>query len=267
MDISVLGPLRLDDGDIDVTPSAPKQRQLLALLLLNANSTVSVDECIRELWDGNSPTGALATVHAHMTQLRKVLAPAASGAGRLMTQGRGYLFAAERGEIDVTVFADRMRAAEVARSAHHLGASARLVGAALELWPAVMLVDVLSGPVSSVLRDGLARRRMDALCLRIDLDLELSRHHELLGELGALGYRHPADERLQVRLMTALYRCGRQVDALAVYRRLCAVLRAEHGVVPSASASRVQTAILSADPRLDGPIAGTGMSLDLMTCV
>lgn len=267
MEISLLGPLRLDDGDLDVTPSAPKQRQLLALLLLNANGTVSVDECIRELWEGNPPTGALGTVHAHMTQLRKVLAVAPSGARRLTTHGRGYVFSAEHGEIDVTVFADQLRAAEVARSAHHLGASARLVGTALELWPAVVLVDVSSGPVSSVLRDGLARRRMDALCLRIDLDLELRRHHELLGELGGLSFRHPADERLQVLLMTALYRCGRQADALAVYRRLCGVLRTDYGTAPSAGASRVQTAILSADPGLDGPMAGTGMSLDLMSCV
>ncbi len=264
MKISLLGPLTLDDEGHDITPSAPKQRGLLALLLLNANTVVPVDDCIRELWDGDPPTGALGTVHSHMTRLRQGLAAARSGAPRLMTRGRGYVFAVKHGEIDLAVFTSQVDAAKLARTKGDRSASARMVGGALDLWRAPVLVDVAAGPLSSVLRGDLFRRRLDALCMRIDLDLELGRHHQLISELSALGHLHPADEGIQQRLMTALYRCGRQVEALRVYWQLRKELRIEYGVVPSTGVDRLHTAILTADPELDSSITDVPTSLDLV---
>ncbi|RSN62630.1 SARP family transcriptional regulator [Amycolatopsis sp. WAC 04182] len=260
--IALLGPLEVVHDGRPSVPSAPKQRTLLALLLLNANHEVSVAQCARELGDGASKNCSVSTVHTHILQLRKALGPAA---GRLRTTGAGpdagYLFSTEPGELDLDRFDELVAVARIRRADGKLGDAAEAITEALDLWRTEALVDVKTGPGAQRTLVGLRSKRMEAVVLCADLALRLGRHRQVLGKLTALVHRHPAEERLTACLMTALYRSGRQADALAVYHRFLAV--AETG---SRALSELQTAILLADPVLEGPaVAPAGLAADLIT--
>ncbi|ONF61940.1 AfsR/SARP family transcriptional regulator [Amycolatopsis keratiniphila] len=251
MRIALLGPLEVVHDGRPIVPSAPKQRTLLALLLLNANREVSVAQCAGELGDGASKNCSVSTVHTHILQLRKALGPAA---GRLRTTGAGpdagYLFITEPGELDVDRFDELVAVARLRRADGKPGEAARLITEALDLWHTEALVDVKTGPGAQRALVGLRAKRMEALVICAELALRLGRHRQVLGKLAALVHLNPADERLTAHLMTALYRSGRQADALAVYQRF--LTTAETG---SRALSELQTAILLADPVLDGPTA------------
>ncbi|MFC9254687.1 AfsR/SARP family transcriptional regulator [Amycolatopsis thailandensis] len=249
MRIALLGPLEVQYDGRPIAPSAPKQRTLLALLLLNANHEVSVGQCARELGDGASRKCSVSTVHTHILQLRKALGPAAK---RLRTTGAGpdagYLFATEPMELDLDRFDKLVGIARTRRADGNLGDAARLITEALNLWRTEALVDVKTGPGAQRTLVGLRTKRMEALVICADLALRLGHHRQVLGKLTALVHRHPAEEQLTAHLMTALYRSGRQGDALAVYQRF--LTSAE---TSSRALSELQTAILLADPVLEGP--------------
>ncbi|GGS58040.1 AfsR/SARP family transcriptional regulator [Actinokineospora fastidiosa] len=243
----ILGPLTvLKDGE-DVTPSAPKQRALLALLLANANRPVSMAQVVRELWDYDPPPRAVAAVHTYVMQVRKAL----RDDDRLVTVEQGYLLRVRPGELDLDAFADAAAAGRERLAAGELAAARRRLRDALGLWRGRVLVDVESGPLLQEAIDRAERDRLDAVAARIEADLGLGRHLELIGELSGLAHLHPDDERLVRLLMRALYRAGRQADAIAAYGDLRRELAREHRAAPAPETERLYTHILTGHPGLE----------------
>jgi DNA-binding SARP family transcriptional activator/predicted ATPase len=223
MEYRVLGPLEVREGERSLPLGGAKQRALLAVLLLNANRVVSRERLIDELWGEDPPEQAVATVHVYVSRLRKLLP------GRLETRPPGYMLAVEPGELDLDRF-ERLRAEERWHEA-------------LELW---------RGPPVDELPSERARLedlRLLVLEERIESDLTNGRHGELVGELTVLIRNHPHRERLRGQLMLALYRAGRQTDALEAYRQARAALD-EMGIQPSDQLRRLESAILNQDAAL-----------------
>lgn len=261
MKLGILGPLLLCAEEAIQVPTAPKQRQLLALLLLNANQVVPVSQCIEELWEYNPPASAVSTLHTYIMQLRRALrlgrepehTTGTGCAGRLITRDRGYLFVSRQGELDVDTFEDRLRDSRQALSDGDDPVAAAALRDALAVWRGPALVDVQPGPVLRTWLASLEESRLSTIERRIEVDLRLGRHQELIGELSALVERHPVHENLHAHLMLALYRSGRQVHALEVFTRLRTVLSDELGLEPSPALRRLHHAVLSFDPALDAP--------------
>ncbi|MFE0106916.1 BTAD domain-containing putative transcriptional regulator [Streptomyces sp. NPDC059009] len=270
MEFRVLGPLSATASGVDRAPTAPKQRQMLALLLLNANRTVSRAQLVEELWEYSPPSSAIAAVHTYVMQLRRTLsgcgARGVEGAGRLLTRHQGYQLVVEPGDLDLDVYEGRVTLARdiLARGELHRGAEQ--LRAAEDMWRGDLLVDVVPGPLLQAAMEVIDRDRLAAVSRRIHTDLQLGRHHELLGELRALTHQHPTHEDLASHLMIALYRCGRQADALDAYHRLRLALRAELGAQPSPRLGELHGDMLAAHPRLELPSGVWGalsLSLDL----
>lgn len=260
MRIRILGPLAVINGSAEVTPTAPKQRQVLVLLLLNANRVVATSQLIRELWAHHPPASAVAGVHTCVMELRRSLGAAAS---RLVTWGRGYRMNLRSGELDLEVVNGQLDTAREALTNDNLPAAAQEFRAALDVWQPG-LVDVEAGPIVAPAVTRIAHERLKAVKERIDVDLRLGRHHQLIGELRGLVHEHPTDEDFVANLMLALYRCGRRADALDVLQTLRAKLAAEHGVRLPESLLGLYVDMLRADPRLDvPPNPATRLSLDL----
>ncbi|MEU9646798.1 AfsR/SARP family transcriptional regulator [Streptomyces sp. NPDC048188] len=258
MEFSVLGPLRMSEGGKSYTPTAPKQRQLLTLLLLNANQVVSTGTCIEELWDDSPPNSALSTLQSYILQLRRSLrrVPRIGSlqAARLILETRdgGYLLAVRSDELDTNRFWSLVREGRSALHHDDVRASACL-SEALRLWQGAALSDVQRGPVLRALLVGLEEERTSVREQRITADLRLGRHQELLGELSRLTAKYPMHEGLHAQFMLALHRTGRRTQALEVLRQLSTVLREELGLDPSARVRRLHQAILAGDPALDVP--------------
>lgn len=270
MEFGVLGPLLVRDGHTDLAPTAPKQRQMLALLLVNAGRVVSVSQLVNELWGLEPPPRAVAAVHTYVMQLRRTLhdVPAATRqpGGRLITKGPGYLLDVHDGELDLHRFDAAVRDAGQAMADHDDVLVAERLRAGLDLWRGAVLVDVPTGPVLSTKIAAIERRRLDAIEQRIQAELNLGQHHELLGEIRALVQEHPTREDFVEQLMLALYRSGRRVDALAAFRDLQQYLRHRRTRTPSRRMHVLYRDMLSGHPRLEhrlGP-ARLGLSLDLL---
>ncbi len=222
-----------------------KQRALLALLLLHANRVVSRDRLIDELWDGSPPETAPTALQVHVSQLRKAL-----GHDAIVTQAPGYMVGVEPGALDLDCFE------QLVKEAHGQGAeaAAEKLREALGLWRGPPFAD-LDDSFARVERAQLEDRHSSALEQRIDADLELGRHAELVPELEALVREDPLRERRQAQLMLALYRSGRQADALDVYRSVRKRLADELGLEPGGELRQLEKAILEHDPALAAPAA------------
>ncbi|WP_410585903.1 AfsR/SARP family transcriptional regulator [Amycolatopsis sp. lyj-23] len=263
MQLGVLGSLLVSADGRSCVPRPPKQQQLLALLITHANTVVSVDQCIEELWEFEAPNTAVQTVQTYIMQLRKIL-PAHERRRRLVTKDRGYVFLVEPGELDADVFAGLTSEAHRAAAEGHDELAAQRLTAALDLWRGPALAGVQAGPLLRAHLVGLAESRLSAWEQRIEADLRLGRHHELLSELAVLIERYPMHENLYAQFILALYRSGRQARALEVYHRLRKVLADELGLSPSPRMRHLHEAVLAADPLLDPPVrAHGGLSLDL----
>lgn len=270
MQFGVLGPLAVKGGSTNSEPSAPKERQALALLMINANRTVPVQGMIDELWDYRPPARAVAAVHTYIKQLRSLLRerpPDRAGPPapeRLVTRGRGYRLNAGTGEFDVDVFNAEVKSARCALArGDHARAAARF-RAALGIWRGRVLVDVTRGPLLGATADELDATRLSVISERIDADLRLGHHHRLIAELTALTRQNPANEDFAAHLMIALYRSGRQADALEVFHRLRRALNEAFSAVPSPRVRELNSAMLAADPRLEWTPGGRpGLSIDL----
>jgi len=244
MEFRILGPLEVADGGGVVPLAGGKQRALLALLLLNANQVVSSDRLIDELWSGQSPESGRAALQVRVSQLRKALG---SGGAALITRPPGYVVQVGRDELDLNRFERLVGEADAAEPA---GAVA-LLREALGLWRGAALADLAYEPFAQHAIRRLEELRLGALEKRIDADLALGRHADLVGELELLVGEHPLRERLRGQLMLALYRCGRQADALAVYQATRRVLIEELGIEPSPPLRELEQAILQQDRALD----------------
>jgi WD40 repeat protein/serine/threonine protein kinase/DNA-binding winged helix-turn-helix (wHTH) protein len=240
----LLGPLEVVDGR-PIRLGGPQQRTVLAHLLLRSNQLVPADRLIDEIWGDEPPKAARSTLHGYVSLLRKAL-----GQDRLEGRSRGYVLHAEASEVDVLQFEALVEEARRTLPADPAAAVGAL-DEALGLWRGPALGD-LAGQLS--LQPEIARLeelRMAATEERIAAELGLGRHTELVPELETLTSRHPLRERLWGHLMLALYRSGRQGDALAAYRRAREILAEELGIDPSRELQRLQEQVLNQDPVLD----------------
>ena len=244
MEFRILGPLEVSEGDGILALGGAKPRALLALLLLHANQVVSRDRLIDELWGASPPETAPTALQVHVSQLRKTL-----GRDLILTRPPGYLIRVDDGELDL----DRFERLVASTHGQEPAKAARLLREALALWRGVPLAEL---EVSFALaeRTRLEERRLAALEQRIQADLALGRHPELVPELEGIVHEYPLRERLRGQLMLALYRCGRQADALEVYRSGRRLLDEELGLEPDAELQRLERAILKHDPSLESPV-------------
>lgn len=263
MRFGVLGPLLVRDNEVSGAPSAPKQRQLLAFLLVHANQFVSFADCIEELWETDLPASVVPTLRTYVMHLRRILRPIA-GPDRLVTRGQGYVFHVEPNELDLDLFENGVRSAHRAAACGDDHAAARMLVGALALWRGSPLTGIVAGPVLRTRLAEFEERRRSAMRQRIEIDLRLGRHHELLGELATLVATYPLHEDFSAAFMTALYRSGRPTSALRVYRELRQLLAAEYGLEPAPRIQRLQREILAMSAELDVPAQRTSsLILDL----
>ncbi|MEU0439681.1 BTAD domain-containing putative transcriptional regulator [Streptomyces sp. NPDC006186] len=246
----VLGPVRAWRGEEPLPTGSPQQRALLAALLLREGRTATAAELIDALWGEKPPQQALAAVRTYASRLRKALDP-----GVLVSESGGYAVRGlGDGALDVTTAQDLAAQAEKARAAGDLCRARELLGEALALWDGEALAGV-PGPYAETQRVRLEEWRLQLLETRLDMDLEQGCHAETVSELTALTAAHPLRERLRELLMLALYRSGRQAEALAVYADTRRLLADELGVDPRPGLRELQERILRADPGLAEPAA------------
>ncbi len=246
----VLGPVRAWLGEELLVTGSPQQRALLAVLLLREGRTVTASELIDALWGDDPPPRALAAVRTYASRLRKVLSP-----GVLLSESGGYaLRLRDTRSLDLAAAQDLAAEAEKARNTGDLRHARRLLNEALALWDGEPLARV-PGPYAQAQRARLEEWRLQLLESRLDMDLEQGCHAEAVSELTALTAAHPLRERLRELLMLALYRSGRQAEALAVYADTRRLLDDELGVDPGPGLKELQQRILQADPGLAEPSA------------
>jgi DNA-binding SARP family transcriptional activator len=248
VDFGLLGPLLVRDGSTQVPVSARRQRVLLATLLLSPDRVVSLETLAETLWDGRPPAGARGALHSAVQRLRSTLGPA--GSGLVHTKPPGYLITVGEGDLDVRTFGALVAQGQAAAAAGRWEQAAGLLRDALELWRGEPLADVPSALLRSREVPRLEDQRLQALALRIDADLRLGRHRELVPELRQLVAAHPLRENFHAQLMLGLYRSGGAADALAAYQDVRRVLADELGVDPGPELRRLHQAILAGDPEL-----------------
>ena len=242
MDFRILGPLEVVEQDRPIALGGARQRALLAVLLLHANEVVSVDRLADALWSEATPRTATKTVQVYVSRLRKAL-----GDERLVTRAPGYVLDVDRAEVDLRRF-ERLFAEARGTAPEE---AAEKLRRALSLWRGSPLADLAYEPFVQTEIARLEELRWAALEQRIDADLAIGRHDELVGELEALIAEHPVRERLRGQLMLALYRSSRQAEALEAYRAAQRTLSEELGLEPSEELKRLEQAILQQDPSLD----------------
>jgi predicted ATPase/DNA-binding SARP family transcriptional activator len=251
MDIRVLGPVEVVvDGRVRSLPGGG-ERELLALLALSAGRVIAVPDLIDALWGEALPANPGNALQVRVSKLRRALAAAGAPSALVVTRPPGYLLDVDRQRVDALRFTDQVVAARVAADADPASA-ARRYREALAAWRGPALAEF----AAAWARGEAARLTELQLAAReelIDLELAAGRHAEVLSELATLAAAHPLRERLHARLMLALYRAGRQADALAVYQRARAVLDAELGLEPGAELRELQEAILQQRPDLQAP--------------
>jgi DNA-binding SARP family transcriptional activator len=249
----VLGPLEVLDGEGSVPLGSAKQRLLLAALLVHANAVVSVDRLADILWGDEPPADAAATLRNYVSRLRSVLEPGrAGGPGSvLVTRPPGYVLRVGDGALDRLCF-ERLvgEGRRALREGDPKGAASRL-GEALALWRGPALVDFGCEAFAQPEAARLDELRVSALEHKIEAELELGHHRELISDLEAAVRDHPLRERLWAQWMLALYRSDRQADALRTYGRLRRYLGEELGIEPSKELARLEEAILLQKPELD----------------
>ncbi len=243
MDIRLLGPIEASLDGRPVALGAPQQRAVLAMLALQVNQTVSADRLSEGLWGERAPATAPKMVQLYVSQLRKLLR---GSEAEILTRGRGYELRLAVDRVDAVRFERLVAAAE-----HADGAPNGEARAALALWRGSPLADVADEPFASAEIRRLEDLRLQAAELAIDADLAAGRHGEVLGELRSLIADEPLRERLRAQQMLALYRSGRQADALAAYRDARTALVEAIGVEPGPELRHLHEAILRQDPRLE----------------
>jgi predicted ATPase/DNA-binding SARP family transcriptional activator len=248
---AILGPVELCDGERRVAVGGRRQVGLLAMLLVNANRAVSNDRLIDALWGDLGPAGALKRVQAAILRLRRTLDPKGGhGESVLRTVAGGYLLAVGPGELDAEVFQARVEEGCRALQAGEAARARDMLRNALAMWRGPALHEVAYQQFAQSEIGCLEESRMAAVEARVDCELQLGEHGWVIGELEALVAEHLGRERLATQLMLALYRCGRQGDALDVYARTRAYLSGELGLEPTAAMKTLQRAILEQAPAL-----------------
>ena len=251
MRFGILGPLQVRAGNAAIDVPGARARVLLAALLLRTGQAVPADTLAEMVWDGSPPGGAAATLRSHVMRLRRVLGPQAGS--RLVTRYPGYLVEADAEEVDLLCFTAKCREGRAAAQNAEWERAAALLAEALELWRGEPLADIPSQTLQREEVPRLEHARLQALEWRADADLHLGRHDEMVPGLRELTAGYPFRERFHAQLMLALYRCGRQHEALAVYQAARRILVGELGSEPGPELRRMHQQILHGDPRLAAP--------------
>jgi DNA-binding SARP family transcriptional activator len=246
IDFGILGPLEVRREGQLVPVRGAKQRALLAALLLRANEIVSTDRLVDDLWGEEPPEAGAAALRVRVSQLRKALEVGSAG-NPIVTQPSGYVLQLEPGRLDLHRFELLAREAEGSEAS----IAAEKLREALSLWRGAALAEFASEPFAEPAIARLDELRLATLEKRVEADLALGRHADLVAELQALTAEHPLRERLRGQLMLALYRSGRQAEALAAYRDGRETLVGELGIEPSPSLQELERAILAQDRSLD----------------
>jgi SARP family transcriptional regulator, regulator of embCAB operon len=271
LEFRLLGRVEVHRDGQPVDVGGPKQRAVLASLLLRAGRVVSVEQVIDDLWPEQPPARAAATVQVFVSQLRRALEPERSrgvAATILVTASPGYLLEIEPDAVDAHAFADLVVRGREALRAGNPERAAQLLLRAEGMLRGPALADVPVTPFVRAAAARLSELHLGAVEDRIDAELTLGRHAALVAELEQWVGRHPLRERLRAQLMLGLYRCGRQVEALATYRETRRVLHDELGLEPGAQLRELEQAVLRQDPSLAwqppeppvGPAAATGVA-------
>jgi DNA-binding SARP family transcriptional activator/ABC-type branched-subunit amino acid transport system substrate-binding protein len=249
LDFRILGPFEVVDGERQLRLGGIKQRSVLAILLLHSGETVSSDRLVDELWGDNPPADAPTALQQHVSRLRKQLEPHAI----LLTRAPGYALQIDALQVDLErfrVLRDRGRAAlEEGRSEEAAG----LIREALAIWRGQPLADLGNERFARDVVPALDDERLAAVESRIDADLASGRHTELVGELAGLVRAHPFSERLRAQQILALYRSGRQSEALDAYAAARETLVSELGLEPGPELQQLQRDVLAHADSLKAP--------------
>jgi DNA-binding SARP family transcriptional activator len=253
----VLGPLEARRDGVPLALGGPKQRTVLAMLLLEAGHLVPANRIIEHVWGADGLDGAQASLQVYVSTLRKQLRdPGADSDDRLAFVRPGYRLRVEPGELDLHEADDVLVQARALRASGDLAAASHLLRFGLSLWRGRALADLADLPTLAPLLVAVDSRREVLRHECYDVELDLGRHLALVPELEAAVTESPLDERLAGQHMVALYRSGRQADALSVYRRTSDLLRDELGIDPGQALRTLHEAILRQDIGLDQSVAG-----------
>jgi len=248
----LLGPLLVTGaGGTAIAIPQPKQRVIMAALLLRANTTVTGDQLANALWQDAPPPNALAAIRTYVARLRRTLGQVGT---RLVSRPTGYAVEVHPpGEFDLDEL-DRLHAeSRLAAEAQQWERAGRASGRALCLWRGRALEDIPSDVLHRSVAERLEEARLQLVTAQMDAELHLGRHHYVLAELRQLAAGHPLHEHIQAQLMLAYYRCGRQVDALGTYQQVRMCLADNLGVEPGPELRQLHQHIVTADPILDPP--------------
>ena len=251
MEFRILGPLEVFDEGRELPLGPAKEQAVLAVLLLHPGSVVSRTQLIDGLWGESPPPTATKAVNVYVSQLRKTLTR--NGGESIVTRPPGYMLAVDAEAVDATHFQSLATAARERERVGELEAASALMCEALELWRGAALAGVeLEGDSRNDV-SRLEELRLAAGRDLIDYELGLGRHEQIVPELERLVAQHPLDERLRGQLILALYRSGRQADALEAYRTTREALVEQLGIEPGEPLQRLERAILNHDPALEVP--------------
>ncbi len=246
----VLGPLRAWQANALIPLGPVQQRVVLAVLLTHANRPVGRQQLVEAVWGDAVPASAVNLVQRHVSAIRRGLDPDRSdraASSQLKWTDAGYVLEVADGDLDLDVFDGGVRRARAARNAGDVAAAAEALHGALRLWRGPAF-DGLASPFLDAQREALAERRLTVVEDRIEVDLLLGDHPDLIAELRELVAEHPLQERLRELLMLALHRGDRQADALTVFREARQVLRGELGIEPAARLQELHRRILAGEP-------------------
>ncbi|HEY7147208.1 MAG TPA: AfsR/SARP family transcriptional regulator [Streptosporangiaceae bacterium] len=251
MRYEILGPLRVTDGDRASFISAPKTEQLLAILLIRSGQVVTIDELIAELWGDHAPRRAVAGLYVYISQLRKFLLAAGCPQDPILTRPSGYLMQVGAGELDFHLFQQLVNTGRLNVKERCFQEAAGSFGRALSLCRGPLLASLANGPIGYGFHAWFSEARLESEEMFIDAELQLGHHREVIGQLYSLTSENSLREAFYHQLMLALYRCDRQADALAVYRRARQTLNEELGLEPCRALQELHSGILRADPWLE----------------
>jgi predicted ATPase/DNA-binding SARP family transcriptional activator len=267
LELRLLGPMEAWVDGVSVSVSGPRRRALLIRLALSANEVVSKDRLIDDLWGEDPPPTAAKSLHVQVSQLRDALRMAGGVSAKddelLVTRQSGYMLKLEPDSVDVSRFEQSCAAAREALEQHSHARAGAICRAALSLWRGPALDDVSqeSFAVAEIAR--LEELRLGVIEMRIEADLAQSGHVEIISELETLVARHPLREHLWWLLALALYRSGRQAEAVRACTRLRQILREELGLDPSLEITTLEHRIIVQDPALERRAPGTDDSVDM----
>src|SRR5690349_7410280 len=273
--VGVLGPVAAWYGDRELPVGQPRPQAVLGILAMRANRVISRGELVDAVWGQDPPASAEGGIYTYVAGLRRVIEPNRSlrGPGRvLVSSGAGYVLHLVPGQPDAVAFEQDLGRARQLRKAGDAAGAVSALNSALSLWRGIAFAGV-PGPFAETERIRLGELRSAAAEERADVLLEVGRHEEVVPDLTAMVADHPLRERMRGLLMVALYRCGRQAEALRVYAEGRRVLAEELGIDPGGDLSRIHQQVLTADPALAVPedwavvtpgadTAGTGLAPD-----